>query len=1762
MNNSLILKMFFITFFFQALDLSAQLNTSGYQVEQSSTNVEVCQGSSNSTYIVTAKTSSLNNFQLSLAMPPGVAYVAGSVAKTGGPASYTIVEVNISDLQRPVFAIHNNGSAANLWGVGEQVTFTVGRTASCLAVAHALAGRAFKDSMAIQYEDNGTAETGVNNDTTYGSYNADFASLNILAIANANTTLNSPETRNITVRQGGNSCIQAFQHFVVVGRDINNYQLSFGATNLSPTHTVANASNTADTLFYNIDLNAVPFAGNIGNGNNCFENGEDIVFTESFSANTCVNLTIKHHARWTCTGNQTCQEAVPQEGSISFVNGTPTLSLTEVGGTTLPELCDTIEHTLQIINTASPTSPAGGAIAFDVAIIFGLGHNSSAIATPANNTLWGQGGSWSTRNWDNFRIGGTPVQDSILYVWNNSGNAHLGDASFLIQNMLTIDPDGPGGLQDLDGDGFFDDLAPGDTIIISLDYWLTARQGTCGSSAYHQYMGWEHKYFDVSFKDQCLQDRPPIRRDLGYRNIIRDYLRTTLTSSPTDVFDGQSFTVGIMPHFYNNGYRCRGESMTTGSQVKWSISLQLPVGIDTLSSVISGLDSELLPYNPVITKVGNTVTYTLDRYIYDTLHFPLTFDCASYTGPAITSIPYTTHYFCGSPGDTCFYREVHCGSLSNILTHCISNCNGPIIADFDASRTTPGYTSGSKTSLVTLDPVVHKTKFYYPFDTMLVTAKAYMKDTAVGNLQFTMNLTIPSGNANLLTFIGGELLINDVSSGSGYQSFALDGMPVNLTYLSGQNYTYTMDLSRYVDSIGGTYLYGGTVGSTSYSADSILLRARFIFGDNFGTSTPYEIDPFRANFSTLSASNMPIACDSLGDKAQYEKVGFGWGGSTYRFANCRPGYVYLYFTHSANTTDDHPGEYRPPSHWDSTRFVIPNYTYTGNRFSFYNAPGFMVLPHTISGDTVTMYRPTTGYSDRDKISTYYPSFVAEIQGNCETPTVQTMQAWNYYKEYAYHPDSTVHQNRTRYGTARLEYTPPSWSFQALTPSVNGVQDTVFWDIELCNTTSGADIAYNWLFIPPQANINVESIYNITTGTEVAITYQESNDSIFIELGGLNSNTCRRLRFYATYNSCSNEVLEVHHGWDCNAYPSNYGSVGSACYRSLNLLLEPRPAEVQVNIIAEPSTPQNLCTDTTYIVDISSAQLADLRTPVLEVRGVTGVTFSSVKVEYPRGSGIIESISPSLSTNLARIDLSNHSQITANNNGIKGTANAITNDERFVRVYLDVQFTCTFSPNSSMSFSVEGNQPCGNPAIGNAVRLKTKPIAIIGAVAPYRAYTGTTVSPSPIHVQSCNNATTVRIQTTIIGDTTTANDSTEVFLPTGTTYVLGSYNCTSAACPTGVFLDTLNGRPRLVFPYPSGITSGTTLDYVFDIEGSAGFCSNNEELEVNSYVIAGNINCLGTPCGPVKIITGEADERAVIEKADLVITDLSGRSFNTGTSQNYTVYHEVRNNGLSMPVGTVVHYYCIDGASNIVGASIGNHTINKPIGAGQNVRDTASFVVNTPLPCSNADGLAAVISPSLTQCICSTTRRTYNSIILPIQLIDFEAELVEERKALLTWATKIIDQQAIFEVEKAMYDDYNRLVYKKIATINGRQEHTYSHLVPYLRSGTHYFRIKTIESDGRVSYSVVKALTVAPQAYTVAVYPNPSEGIVWIDIANATFKTVNVEVFNSIGQKVFSDVIASDYAEKLDLSHLPNGSYIVKLNNLSMHKNIKLTISRP
>ena len=80
-----------------------------------------------------------------------------------------------------------------------------------------------------------------------------------------------------------------------------------------------------------------------------------------------------------------------------------------------------------------------------------------------------------------------------------------------IYNLLDFDPDGAGvGLEDIDNDGFFDDLAPGESFTFSYEVNLEPSYGNncTDPNTSRSFIGYEHMYTHAACKTQCIFNIP------------------------------------------------------------------------------------------------------------------------------------------------------------------------------------------------------------------------------------------------------------------------------------------------------------------------------------------------------------------------------------------------------------------------------------------------------------------------------------------------------------------------------------------------------------------------------------------------------------------------------------------------------------------------------------------------------------------------------------------------------------------------------------------------------------------------------------------------------------------------------------------------------------------------------------------------------------------------------------------------------------------------------------------------------------------------------------------------------------------------------------------------------------------------------------------------------------------------------------------------------------------------------------------------------
>lgn len=170
--------------------------------------------------------------------------------------------------------------------------------------------------------------------------------------------------------------------------------------------------------------------------------------------------------------------------------------------------------------------------------------------------------------------------------------------------------------------------------------------------------------------------------------------------------------------------------------------------------------------------------------------------------------------------------------------------------------------------------------------------------------------------------------------------------------------------------------------------------------------------------------------------------------------------------------------------------------------------------------------------------------------------------------------------------------------------------------------------------------------------------------------------------------------------------------------------------------------------------------------------------------------------------------------------------------------------------------------------------------------------------------------------------------------------------------------------------------------------------------------------------------------------------------------------------------------------------------------------------------------------------------SYTGIPLAINNFDFNVKLANTNEALITWHYNKINEVQLFELEYSL-DGIN---FKKIETKVPSQSADYSFVYPTLINGKNFFRLRIINSDNTISYSLIKFLTITNLKEDVIISPNPSiDG--WINIKLVDLSSClnfKVIVINSKGQIIQTNYIQNNSASNYININAPSGQYIVNV----------------
>ncbi|MGC4094649.1 MAG: hypothetical protein QM756_43385, partial [Polyangiaceae bacterium] len=240
-------------------------------------------------------------------------------------------------------------------------------------------------------------------------------------------------TRTTTVTNGGNGVLDTLRYYVVY--------TAGGITNTSGTNAItANgvaftpSSTNGDTLFYKI------YGASLFGGNNELSNGETVTITEPIKVVKC-NAATAYGAGWGKTKATQCQVAA----ATSAVTMRTGVTDGSVVVSRLVNLTACAPSIVKITYSGTGSGDTAGAI---FRIKPGVGPSDGG-----GTNFYISGASVTNVTYSNFLLNGTiPITPTYSSV--------TGRYTFTLN--FTTDPDGAGvGLDDLDGDGYYNNLLPG-----------------------------------------------------------------------------------------------------------------------------------------------------------------------------------------------------------------------------------------------------------------------------------------------------------------------------------------------------------------------------------------------------------------------------------------------------------------------------------------------------------------------------------------------------------------------------------------------------------------------------------------------------------------------------------------------------------------------------------------------------------------------------------------------------------------------------------------------------------------------------------------------------------------------------------------------------------------------------------------------------------------------------------------------------------------------------------------------------------------------------------------------------------------------------------------------------------------------------------------------------------------------------------------------------------------------------------------------------
>ncbi len=1458
--------------------------------------------------------------EVEIQLPPGITYIPGSVAlidDLGSP--FAVTEFDISDPNAPIFLVSATDGTIEF---GNQVIFEWSRSSvTCDALSFQMTGGTFKDALTIEH----SAGTVLENDPSVNAYDLLVGSLSITEPESIEVNFGDTITKDINIVNGGLGCVDTFTFWMVEESGIVTTELIHAGVVIMPTV-------VGDTLFY--EFNTQNFL-NAGLGG-CLDNGEVIELQRTVAVIEC-NTDTEMQAYWGCAGS-ICQASLVVTCDLPLEGGVPEILYTRGSIIQATNFCDSIIVQHNFTNS-------GGALAYNLQYLAGFNARGLSLS----------------------QTSGTPTRDfppvavcingvDVPFIVDEIGPTE-DTGLVVILDSLMMDPDGPGGLEDLDGDGAFDDLAPGESYSITIKHVYNV-DVTCPS---RQSTG-RYKVA-TAYSDECGDFL-----DLVIQNATGNLFNFTLDGEgtvlgPATIYNGETFELMVCgsQRFGGNMLNCPTNSLTLKGEI--------PTGFSLLGSSMFGT-TEISP----AIQVGDSIFYEAVFDDNDAICFnlELVLDCDILEGSRM--FDFEMEYLCD---EACGEVEIFSCPPYTPVVVCGDPCpyGGLTITSVEAIRQTTGFSSPTTCDTFADASMISPVQLRrgMPHDTFCIVAKSEQKGGLSGgpdqewanaylDIEYEAN-----NNAEVLQYTGGTFEIWDESAMT-YTSFDLP--PPFFDQRVGRVHTFSFEFN---DSLPANGLE--PMDSVNVNLKVIVLKNTALSRENAarleGTNIRFYnlVDTIQDNDPDLDM----VRCLDNGLEMYLHRPEYSTTGINRPIARgCNDYQFRSNASYDGGPGDLYPGEIRPYYLVDSivleyTTCDVLNVDATfldseGNAADGYPSSRLrtFVGPPTSSVFTDSVIRhvwvnPGTwpkgdqnGLNALESGYTFYPTLTPTCRSKNGTINISF-----FNQRFGYAHDTTCYEPSTRSSTRTILQRPPRYSIEDLSGEVLASTDTVVWDLDIRNI-SNEDGFFLWMaFEDRLSSLTLLDIRCSDADTLIPLNPYINGDWIRLTDELLRTRE-KEIQVRGLLSQCDGDSIRVTLGWECTGYPMDPPS--APCVEdTIYIKAKPQLSEVQLAIDRDPELPIDLCSSDTFQVLFSSAQAAFLNDPVFRVILPQGAILGQpITMEYPANSGNTEFVMPVVTGNVVDIFMEGHSGMSGN--GLPGTIDELDPDIRSALFDVVIETDCDFTSGDNLRFIGTGLRPCGEPAINDEIQVRSADIRVDGADPPYLVEFNIGADGDSILAGCDPNTVAVELTLSPFLETATKpGDTLTVTLDPGLSIDPNSIVCTATDDNTCLEFassetDPLTGFTTVKFAYPETpidlsqdiVVTSFEFDIIPDVSLT---CDILTMVDFRSVSTVENVPCQDEPggfCLSLRTTTGFVSQGFILRR---IVPTFSGISVGYCSEANEFLFSgqlNVDSLDLEDNEELVIDVFCADLFGEPVGEEISRIFIPGPIMAGDSTLFEGEF----------------------------------------------------------------------------------------------------------------------------------------------------------------------------------------------------------------------------